>query len=230
MDSLASWRRWLVEGLGAALIVLADLGADALFRAHLLPGFVAHMLVPGTTVLALIVCFSDVSGAHFNPAVSLAFTLRGSFPARALPGYVIAQVVGATLVAWALHAGRLLSPEGERLLPLQQALVEGGCTTLLILLVLATAKRHAAVGSEAALFVGLTVVLLHTLGSPLTALSLNPARALGPALVEGQLADTWPHWVMPLGSAIVAAVLTSVVRGGASREEAEAAQGETQSD
>ncbi|GGR20248.1 hypothetical protein GCM10008957_35840 [Deinococcus ruber] len=212
----------MAEGLGAGLIVLGDLGASRLAQLGLLPEVVAQVVVPGAMVMVLIYLFSDLSGAHFNPAVTVAFTLRRCFPWQHLPAYLGAQLLGALLAA------RLLDglPAGhERVRPEQAWGLEGAATALLVLLALATARRKATIGPETGLVIGMTVGLAHALTGSLTAVTLNPARALGPALVRGDALEAWPHWTGPFVGAAVAVALTWLLRGPATSEEAQAAQG-----
>ncbi|ULH17633.1 aquaporin (plasmid) [Deinococcus sp. KNUC1210] len=212
----------MAEGLGAGGIVLGDLGALQLAQLGLLPDIVAQVVVPGAMVMVLIYLFSDLSGAHFNPAVSVAFTLRRSLPWQHLPAYLAAQLLGAFLAALLLRG----LPAGHEQVHQEQAwLLEGAATLFLVLLVLATATRKATLGPETGLVMGTTVGLAHALIGPLTAVTLNPARALGPALVRGDVLQTWPHWTGPFVGAAVAVALTWLLRGPATKEEAQAAQG-----
>ena len=175
--------------------------------------------------MVLIYLFSDLSGAHFNPAVTVAFALRRSFPWRTVPAYVCAQVVGALSAAMLLHVLNALVPGKERVHTEVAFALEGTGTMLLVMVILATAKRKASLGPETGLVVGVTVLLIHTLLGPLTAITLNPARALGPALVLGRSTD-WPHVLGPLLGTCGAVALTWFLRGPTGEEEEKAAQGD----
>jgi len=219
------FRRCIAEACGAGLIVLGDVGSTALATHGWLPDFVALAIIPGVMVMILIYLFSDLSGAHFNPAVTVAFALRRSFPWRIVPAYVCAQVVGAVSAAVLLYALNALVPGRERVHTKVAFALEGAGTMLLVMMILATAKRKAILGPETGLVVGFTVLLIHTLLGPLTAITLNPARALGPALVLGHSKD-WPHVLGPLLGAFGAVGLTWFLRGRSSEEEEKAAQGD----
>jgi len=219
------FRRCIAEACGAGLIVLGDVGSTALATHGWIPEFVALAVIPGVMVMILIYLFSDLSGAHFNPAVTLAFALRRSFPWRFVPAYVCAQVIGATGAALLLHTVNALRPGKERIHPDVAFMLEGAGTMLLVMLILATAKRKASLGPETGVVVGGTVLLIHALFGPLTAITLNPARALGPALVLGRSAD-WPHVLGPFLGACGAVALTWFLRGRSSDDEEHAAQGD----
>lgn len=227
--SLPLWRRCGAEGLGAAVIVLADLGSGVLHHVGLLPEAFSLVLVPGVAVMILIYLLSDLSGAHFNPAVTVAFALRGSFRWREVPAYLGAQLLGTLVAAGVLREMGALGRGTERVVPGQAWGLEVAATTLLVMVVLATSKRKATLGPESGLVVGSTVALAHALAGPLTAVTLNPARSLGPALVRGDAVAAWPHWLGPLCGALVAVVCTWVLRGPANAEEEQAAQGTAQS-
>src|SRR5258708_1701717 len=104
-DPHQEWRRLVSELLGTFLLVLAAAGGGMMGRAF--PGVISHgaaVVAPALTVLAIILFMGKISGAHLNPAVSCAFALRGDFPWRRVPGYVVAQLAGATIAALVLHA------------------------------------------------------------------------------------------------------------------------------
>jgi aquaporin Z len=142
-------------------------------------------------VMAIILFMGTVSGAHLNPAVSLAFALRGDFPWRRVPMYVLAQLAGAVLAPLLLralfgrygHAGLTLPGAG---ISDPVAIVwELVLTTGLVSVILGTASGAQQVGSLAALGVGSFIALAGLIGAPVSGASMNPARSLGPALVTG---------------------------------------------
>jgi aquaporin Z len=104
-DPHQEWRRLVSEVLGTFFLVLAAAGGGMM--GHAFPGVISHgaaVVAPALTVLAVILFMGKISGAHLNPAVSFAFALRRDFPWRRVPGYVVAQLAGATLAALVLHA------------------------------------------------------------------------------------------------------------------------------
>ncbi|XP_045533507.1 lens fiber major intrinsic protein-like isoform X1 [Pieris brassicae] len=209
------WRALVAEVLATALLV--GLGAAALLP----PGApLSHpALAFGFLVVALIEGFGGISGAHMNPAVTLAAALAGRLPwAAALP-YVIAQVVGATLGFGALM---LLSPSaffesgpvggtapGSGVGVISAALLEALLTGTLVLTAggIWRAEDAGRVDPAASLKLGLVVAGLIYAGGPLTGASLNPARSFAPALLQGFTADHWVYWVGPLGGAAAASLL-----------------------
>jgi glycerol uptake facilitator-like aquaporin len=223
-------RCWLAEALGLAVFVSFSLGSVALARTGVLPELAASALVPGLVILALVYGLSDVSGAHFNPAVTLAFALRGSFPWARVPGYVLAQVVGAVAGVRLVAAFSPLPEPHELVLPWGSFGLEAGCTALIILVVLAIAKRKAEVGSQAGLVIAGTLALcLFTFGG-VTTLGVNPARSFAGAVSLGTVLASWPHVLGPLLGGAVAAGLTFLLRGPLNDQEEESAKGQAQDD
>lgn len=224
-------RAWLAEVLGTALLASSGLAATALASRGLLPEAAARSLAPGLTLLSLIYMLSDVSGAHFNPAVTLAFALRGSFPWRRVPGYLAAQLVGA-LAGGALLAALLPLP-GFRDRGAAGGMTAGGvtgleltCTAVLVLVILATATRKATLGPQTGLAVGSTLALCSFTAGSLAAVTLNPAVTLAQLIGSGGAQGAGPHLLGPLLGSAVAAGLTWALRGPEHPDEETAAQGE----
>ena len=189
----------------------------------------AHAAAPGLLVAAMIYAMGNVSGAHLNPAATLAFAARGVFPWRQVPGYWTAQLVGAWLAALFLSrcfgeaiAAGITRPAGE---PLVALAMEIALTSLLVTVILGTATRHRVLGLEAAVAVGATVMLCGLFAKPISGASMNPARSFGPALVAGETGALWLYCVGPALGALFAVVLTFLLRGGVKADEPEAAQG-----
>ena len=228
------WRRRLAaEAFGTFALVFVAVGADTM--AAVSGGEVsaaARAVAPGLMVAALIYSIGDVSGAHLNPAVSLAFTLRRLFPARWLAGYWAAQVVGAfaaTAVLRVLFGGAVQAGVSAPHVPAATALVlEVILTWLLVTIILGTADRHRIVGPDAALAVGATIVLCGLIAGPIDGASMNSARSLAPALVTGSLADLWIYVLGPVVGAALAVLLTRHLHGPTETDEEaqQAARGE----
>lgn len=226
-------RRLLAEGFGTFALVFAAAGADTIARVT--GGAVsdaARAVAPALMVGALIYAVADTSGAHFNPAVTLSFTLKGLFPARWLPGYWLAQLLGAVVAAAVL---RLLFGEAAVAgvstphTDLGTALVvEAILTVLLVSVVLGTADRARLVGPNAAMAVAGTIALCGLVALPLEGASMNPARSLGPALVNGQLDDVWVYVLGPVVGALIATGLMHLLHGSPDgTKQREAARGST---
>jgi len=217
LSSASLARAAAAESVGVFALVFAGCGAvmvDAERQALGQPGIA---LAFGLVIMAMIYALGHVSGAHLNPAVSLAFALTRHFPARRLLAYWVAQVVGALAAAAVLRAslGDIASvgatlPSGS---DGQAFLWETILTFLLMFVIMAVATDTRAVGEAAALAIGGTVALGALVGGPVSGASLNPARSLGPALVSGELRALWIYLVAPLVGAALGAFAYQAVRG-----------------
>jgi len=212
-------RRAGAEAIGTFALVFAGCGAivtDAERGGAL--GALGVAVVFGLVILAAIAALGHVSGAHFNPAVSVAFWLTRHLPARDLGVYVVAQLLGAlaaALLLWVLWPDQpanlgatVPSIDAGRAL-----LLEGVMSALLMLVILSVATDTRAVGAPAAIAIGATVALDAAFGGPLTGASMNPARTLGPALVSGEFRDLWVYLAGPVGGAVLGGLAYQAVRG-----------------
>ncbi len=202
---------WLVfGGCGSAVIAAGwpDLGI----------GFAGVSLAFGLTVLTAAYAFAHISGAHFNPAVSLGLAVAGRFAWKDLGPYVVAQVLGGIAAAlllqyvasgapgFSISDGLASNGYGEHSpgsYTLQSALVIEVLLTAFFLLVILGATSARAPAGFAPLAIGLTLTLIHLISIPVTNTSVNPARSTGPAVVVGDwaLAQLWLFWVAPLAGA-----------------------------
>ena len=214
-------RRLFAEMLGTFFLVLVAAGGgvvNARFGGHVIPA-AAQVVAPALMVMAIILFMGTVSGAHLNPAVSLAFALRGDFPWRRVPMYVLAQLAGAVLAPLLLRA--LFGRYGPAGLTLPGAGIsdpvamfwELVLTTGLVSVILGTASGAQQVGSLAALGVGSFIALAGLIGAPVSGASMNPARSLGQALVTGDWTAWWVYLVGPAAGAAVAVGIAWVLRG-----------------
>jgi aquaporin Z len=231
-DSRLEWRRLLAETGGTFFLVLAAAGAGVVDAvSHGQVGRAAAVTAPGIMVLALIYTIGETSGAHLNPAVTVAFAVRGHFPWRRVPGYVLAQLAGAVLAAALLRslfgtAGRLGGTFPGRGIGTGPALaLEVVLTFGLMTVILGTASGARNVGHNAAIAVGGYVALAGLWASPVSGASMNPARSLGPALVSGDLHDVWIYLAGPLAGGLIAVALAWALRGPPSPAADAAAQG-----
>ena len=226
-------RRLAAELAGTFALVLAAAGADAV--AQLTGGAVStasRAVAPALVVVALIYSIGDVSGAHFNPAVTLAFALKRLVPMRWLGPYWVAQLAGAVLAAGAvrLALGSAIDAAVSRpkLVDAPGAVgVETVLSLVLLVVILGTADRFRVVGPNAALAVGATIAACGLIGLPIEGASMNPARSIGPAVVAGDLRDVWIYAVGPVLGAVAAVLFTTFVHGrrDADRKAEEAARG-----
>ena len=227
-------RRLFSELLGTFFLVLVAVGGgmvSARFGGNAVP-YTALVVAPALMVTAIILFMGAVSGAHLNPGVSIAFAMRGDFPWKRVPAYVVAQFVGAMLATLVLRA--LIGKQGAAGLTLPghgistaTALVwEIILTAGLVSTILGTASGAQQVGPIAALGVGSYIALAGLWGSPVSGASMNTARSLGPAVVLGDWTSWWAYLVGPIGGALVAVIFANFLRGpGGGRSEEAAAQG-----
>jgi len=227
-------RRLFSELLGTFLLVLVAVGGgmvNARFGGNAVPAG-ARVVAPALMVAAIILFMGAVSGAHLNPAVSLAFAVRGDFPWKRVPAYVVTQFVGAilaTLLLWALigkHGAAGETLPGPGISTFTAMLWEAVLTVGLVSVILGTASGAQAVGAFAAIGVGSYIALAGLWGSPVSGASMNPARSLGPALVLGDWSTWWAYLLGPPIGAAIAVGIAYLLRGpGGDRDAVGAAQG-----
>lgn len=209
MNNLPLSRRAVAEGIGVYAIVTAGCGA---IMVDANTGTLTHVGIAmtfGLVVMVMIAALGHISGAHFNPAVTLAFAIVRHFPWRDVPVYVVAQLTGAIAAASTLRilfgsvafVGATL-PRGSAW---QSCGVEVILTAVLMFVIVAVATDQRAVGQLAALAIGATVALDALWGGPISGASMNPARSFGPALVAGAWRDHWVYWLGPIVGACLGA-------------------------
>lgn len=213
-------RRTAAEAFATFALVFAGCGAivaDARYGGAL--GVVGVALVFGLVLMAMVYATGHLSGAHINPAVTIAFTLTRHFPPRDALAYIPAQLAGATAgagllyAAWTdkpAHLGATVPSVGAG----QAFLYEAVLTALLMFVIMAVATDTRAVGASAAIAIGGVIGLDALFGGPVTGASMNPARSFGPALVSGEWHDFWVYAIAPPVGAIVGALAYQFVRGG----------------
>jgi MIP family channel proteins len=215
-------RRAAAEGLAAFALVFAGCGsiiANEVYDGAL--GAVGVSLVFGLVIMAMVYATGHLSGAHINPAVTIAFTITRHFPARDATAYIAAQLIGATLAALCLLA---VWPDQPASLGATVPTVGAGSalvyevllTAFLMFVIVAVATDTRAVGAAAAIAIGGTVGLDALFGGPVTGASMNPARSFGPALASGEWHDFWIYVVGPVIGAALGALAYQLVRGEAS--------------
>jgi MIP family channel proteins len=212
-------RRAAAEGLAAFALVFAGCGAavtNARYDGAL--GAVGIALVFGLVIMVMVYATGHLSGAHINPAVTVAFTLTRHFPARDALAYVGAQMAGATAGALLLLAVWTGKPAAlgatTPSVAVGSALVyEIVLTAFLMFVIMAVATDTRAVGAAAAIAIGATVGLDALFGGPVTGASMNPARSFGPALASGEWTKFWIYIVGPLIGAAAGAFAYQAVRG-----------------
>jgi aquaporin NIP len=219
MDRPGLLRRALMEAIGTFFLVTAGCGAivaDATHRGSL--GGVGVGLVFGLVIMVMIYAGGHLSGAHFNPSVTVAFTLARHFPPKDALAYIAAQLAGACAGAGLLAAAWTTAPAhlGATLpsVSVPTALMyEVVMTALLMFVITAVATDTRAVGAAAAIAIGAAVGLDALFGGPITGASMNPARSLGPALASGTWRAQWIYIVGPLAGATAGVFAYELVRG-----------------
>jgi aquaporin NIP len=216
-------RRLLAEFLGTYAMIFA--GTGAIVVNQISGGTLTHLgvaLTWGLIVMVMIYTFGDLSGAHLNPAVSIAFTAAGRFASRDLLPYLLVQIAGALAASTTLH---LLFPSNATLgstLPsgsVNQSLVLEFLLTLILMLVILNVSHGAKEkGITAGIAVGATIGLEALFAGPICGASMNPARSLAPALVSGHTEHLWIYLAAPIAGALVAVPLFSLLRGKQIRE------------
>ncbi len=232
-DPSQEWRRLFSELLGTFFLVLVACGGGVMGEAF--PDTIsrtAAVSAPGLMVLGVILFMGKVSGAHLNPAVSIAFWLRRDFPVRRVPGYIIAQLVGATLAAWFAQSVINASAKFGSNYPAHgytttdALLMEAVLTFGLVSVILGTASGAQNLGVIGALGVGAYIILAGLWGSPISGASMNPARTFGPDLIAGDFTSYWVYIAGPLAGAVLAVAAAFALRGpGGGQAGSGAAQG-----
>jgi aquaporin Z len=219
-DPKREWRRLFSEALGTFFLVLVGAGgAVVAAKSHGAISRNGAVTAPGLMVMAIILFMGAVSGAHLNPAVTLAFAARGDFPWRRVPGYMLLQLVGATvacLFLWAVlgKVGALGATEpGAGIHAWQAMLIELVLTVGLVSVILGTASSAQNVGALSALAVGGYIILAGLWSSPVSGASMNPARSFGPDLANGDFTNYWVYVVGPVVGAMAAVGIAYVLRG-----------------
>jgi len=216
-------KKYWAELIGTFALVLIGCGSAVIAGQYI--GFMGIAFAFGLTVLAMVYAIGNISGCHINPAISLSMLVAGRLGWKDTIFYVIFQCVGAVLAAlllWLVAGGMpdyslavnglgqngygALSPGKFDLLSCFVA--EVVLTALFLFVIFGSISKNAPAGF-AGLAIGLSLVLIHLVGIPITGTSVNPARSLGPALVVGgeALSQLWLFWVAPIIGGILAAVI-----------------------
>lgn len=216
-------RRVAAEGLGTCILVASGCGAIVV---NSMTGELGHGGVAasfGLVVMVLVAALGHISGAHFNPAVTITFAWMRHFPWREVPAYIAAQVTGAVAGALVLRSAfGMVSDLGATLpagTPQQALVVEIALTCVLMFVITAVATDTRAVGELASIAIGATVALDALWGGPVSGASMNPARSIGPALVAGAWKAHWVYWLGPVAGATLGAALYQWVTTGKGEQE-----------
>jgi aquaporin Z len=219
-NAALEWRRLFSELFGTFLLVVVAAGGGVVAAdSHGAVTRAAAVTAPGLMVMAIILFMGAVSGAHLNPAVTVGFTLRGDFPWKRVPGYVVTQLAGAALaclfVKAVLGSGNELGATlpGPHIAEWKAMAIEAFLTLGLVSTILGTASRAQNVGTLSAVAVGGYIALAGLWSSPISGASMNPARSFGPDLIRGDFAHFWIYLVGPLLGGLLAVVAAYLLRG-----------------
>jgi aquaporin Z len=202
-------RNYVAELIGTFALVFCGTGAVVIDQQ--MGGAVTHVGIAitfGLIVMSMIYSLGNISGAHLNPAVSIAFTIAGRFSAKQLPGYIISQLVGALLASFTL---KFLFPANDFLgatIPagseMQSFILELILTFFLMLVIVNVAVGSKEQGMFAGVAIGSVVALEAMFAGPICGASMNPARSMAPAIVSGHLGHLWIYIVAPIAGAALA--------------------------
>lgn len=202
-----------------ATFALVFCGTGAMVINDFTGGSVTHVGVAitfGLIVMGMIYAFGDISGAHMNPAVTIGFAYAKKFPWKEVPGYVLAQLIGAFLASGLLL---YLFPESETLgatLPglsaMKVFIFEIILTFFLMVVIINVSTGSKEIGVVAGIAIGSIVLLEAMFAGPITGASMNPARSIAPAVVSGNLADLWIYIFAPIIGCLLAVVSCKLVK------------------
>ena len=202
-------RKYVAELTGTFILVFCGTGAMVIDQQT--GGAVTHVGISATwglIVMAMIYAFGDVSGAHLNPAVSIAFFLAGRFTMTLLPGYIISQLIGALLASLILKFLFPASPLLGATLPsgsgMQSFILELLLTFFLMLVIMQVTHGSKEQGMLAGIAIGAIVGLEAMFAGPICGASMNPARSIAPAIVSGHLEHLWIYIFAPIAGAALA--------------------------
>jgi len=220
LDASKEWRRIFSEFWGTFLLVVVAAGAGVVAaRSNGAVTLGMAVVAPGLMVMAIIYFMGMVSGAHLNPAVTLAFAVRRNFPWARVPGYIVGQILGGIGAALFLRmmfgtAGHLgATVPGAGISALQALAMEVLLTAGLVNTILGTAAGARNIGPNGAIAVGGYIALAGLWAAPISGASMNPVRSFAPDLLRGDFATTWVYVVGPLAGAMIGVAFEWILQG-----------------
>lgn len=214
---IGTMRKVFAEFLGTYALVFAGTGAIVIDQQfHEAITHVGIAITFGLIVMSMIYAFGDISGAHLNPAVSIAFVAAKRFPVKLLAPYIVGQLSGAVLASFTL---RLMFPDNQLLgatMPsgseLQSFIMELILTFFLMLVIINVAAGSKEQGMFAGLAIGSVVSLEAMFAGPVCGASMNPARSIAPALVSGHMEHLWLYVAAPVAGAVLAVLVFQLLK------------------
>ena len=217
---LKNMKRYISEFIGTFSMVFC--GCGAMTVNEITGGSVTHVGVAitwGLIVMAMIYAFGEVSGAHINPAVTIAFAAAKKFEWKEVPKYIVFQIGGAFLaitILWLLFPesqsyGHTYPAEGFE--PYKAFILELLLTYFLMVVIINVSTGSKEIGTTAAIAVGAVVLLEAMFAGPMTKASMNPARSIAPAVISGNLTDLWLYLLAPCIGALLAVLSCRFVKG-----------------
>jgi len=227
MSGVPSSKKYLVEFIGTFVLVFIGCGSAVLAGKYI--GFVGISFAFGLSVLVMVYAIGGISGCHINPAISISMLASGKMKLEDTVIYVIVQCMGAVIAAMVLYAVALGNPGYSLAInglgqngydaasPGGFSMISGFIAevilTFIFLLVIHGSTSEKAPKGFAGISIGLSLVLIHLVGIPVTGTSVNPARSLGPAVVVGgtALSQLWLFWVAPIVGGLIAALVWRLI-------------------
>ncbi len=219
-DPKFEFRRLFSEALGTFFLVLVAVGGNVVYLMNS-EAFspITTVIAPGLMVMVIILFMGNVSGAHLNPIVTVAFAARGDFPWRRVPGYILAQSIGSVIACLFLFSmfGKVgtfgATLPGVGINDFQALLVEIILTVGLVSTILGTASEAQNVGPLSAIAVGGYIVLAGLWAGPISGASMNPARSFGPQLILLNFDHFWLYVLGPVIGGLIAVGFAYILRG-----------------
>jgi len=212
-------KKEIAELIGTFIMVFCGCGAMTINEVT--GGDITHVgvaLTWGLVVMAMIYAFGEISGAHFNPAVTVAFAVANKFSWKQVPKYILFQITGAFLAVALLY---ILFPESnsfghtyprDGFLPYKAFILECLLTFFLMVVIINVSTGSKEIGTMAAIAVGGIILLEAMFAGPMTKASMNPARSLAPAVISGNLQHLWLYLTAPFIGAILAVISCKLVK------------------
>jgi aquaporin Z len=231
LDPKREWRRLFSEFWGTFLLVLVACGAVVVSKMGGEINLAMQVVAPGLMVMVIIYFMGTVSGAHLNPAVTIAFTLRSHFPWKRVPAYLLAQFAGGLVAAFFLRTmfgdvGDLgATKPGLNLETWKALIIEIILTAGLVNVILGVSSGPRNVGHNSGIAVGAYIALAGLWAAPLSGASMNPVRSLAPDIARSQFQTTWIYIVGPLIGCLIAVGFEWILKGKPSEHATREAQG-----